>query len=116
MDWLVALTECFARNNLQESCLIIRRNSLTIDIRFNLQGCNMAFTAVHKFIRTEIAGGVFVMLAAVLALLVENSPLSGMYHHFLHMDLGMTIGAFVMIKPMHLWINDGLLCVFFLLV
>ena len=76
----------------------------------------MAFTAVHKFIRTEIAGGVFVMLAAVLALLVENSPLSGMYHHFLHMDLGMTIGAFVMIKPMHLWINDGLMSVFFLLV
>ncbi len=56
------------------------------------------------------------MAAAVGALLVANSPLAPLYDGFLHLRLTVSIDDFGVAKPLHLWINDGLMAVFFLLI
>ena len=63
---------------------------------------------LRDFLRSEAAGGILLMLAAALAMLVANSPLADSYFHSLHVYMG----------PLSLlhWINDGLMALFFLLV
>ena len=72
--------------------------------------------ALQDFLRMEAAGGLFLMMAAVLALVVANSPLSVHYKAFLNLPLEVRIGSFGIAKPLLLWINDGLMAVFFFLV
>jgi Na+:H+ antiporter, NhaA family len=64
----------------------------------------------------EAAGGVLLMLAAALALALDNSPLSWLYDALLSTPMTLRIGALVLDKPLLLWINDGLMAVFFFLV
>lgn len=75
-----------------------------------------ALTTLRDFLRLEAAGGLLLMGAAVLALLVANSPLAGIYTAFLELPVEARVGALGISKPMILWINDGLMAVFFLLV
>lgn len=56
------------------------------------------------------------MAATVMALIVANSPLAPYYGRFLDLPLAISIGAFGIAKPLLLWINDGLMAVFFFLV
>ena len=72
--------------------------------------------ALQEFLRLEAAGGLLLMAAAVLALLVANSPLAGHYTALMDLPLAVRIGSFGIAKPLLLWINDGLMAVFFLLV
>lgn len=69
-----------------------------------------------EFMRHEAAGGVVLMIAAVLALAAANSPLAGLYDGFLDTPVVVKIGALELAKPLLLWINDGLMAIFFLLV
>lgn len=73
-------------------------------------------SAISDFIRLESAGGILLLLAAVIALIVANSPLAGFYNGFLNTTVAIQIGALAINKPLLLWINDGLMAVFFLLV
>ena len=75
-----------------------------------------ALASLQDFLRLEAAGGLLLMGAAVLALVVANSPLAGIYTSFLELPVEAHIGALGISKPMILWINDGLMAVFFLLV
>ena len=75
-----------------------------------------ALATLQDFLRLEAAGGLLLMGAAVLALLVANSPLAGIYAAFLELPVEARVGALGISKPMILWINDGLMAVFFLLV
>lgn len=75
-----------------------------------------ALKALQEFLRLEAAGGLFLMLAAVLALVVANSPLAVHYSALLDLPLEIRIGTFGLAKPLLLWINDGLMAVFFFLV
>jgi NhaA family Na+:H+ antiporter len=68
------------------------------------------------FLRHEAAGGIVLLVAAVLALLVSNSPLAWTYDALLHTPMSVRIGTFAIDKPLLLWINDGLMAVFFFLV
>ena len=68
------------------------------------------------FIRHEAAGGLALMAAAALALMVCNSPLAWLYDGFRDLPVGVRIGPLALDKPLLLWINDGLMAVFFLLV
>ncbi len=68
------------------------------------------------FLRLEASGGLILMASAVLALVVANSPLAVYYAALLDVPLAITIGDFGIAKPLLLWINDGLMAVFFLLV
>lgn len=65
-------------------------------------------SVLRDFLHSEASGGILLMLAAALAMLVANSPLADSYFHGLHIYLG----------PLSLlhWINDGLMALFFLLV
>jgi NhaA family Na+:H+ antiporter len=68
------------------------------------------------FIRLESFGGVLLVITAVLALIAANSPLSGLYAELFHLPVQVRVGALNIDKPLLLWINDGLMAVFFLLV
>jgi Na+:H+ antiporter, NhaA family len=71
---------------------------------------------LQVFLRTESAGGLLLMAAACVALLVANSPLAGYYTALLEMPVSFQFGVAWLSKPLLLWINDGLMAVFFLLV
>ncbi len=77
---------------------------------------NKVLMALQDFLRLEAAGGLLLMVAAVLALVVANSPLSDYYAALLDLPLEIRIGTFGIAKPLLLWINDGLMAVFFFLV
>ena len=75
-----------------------------------------ALTSLQEFLRLEAAGGLLLMGAALAALLVANSPLAGGYAAFIGLPLEVRIGPLQLAKPLLLWINDGLMAVFFLLI
>ena len=64
----------------------------------------------------QAAGGVILLLAAVLAMLINNSPLQWLYDALLETPVTVRIGALVLDKPLLLWINDGLMAIFFFFV
>ncbi len=74
------------------------------------------FDRVTEFFRLESAGGLTLIAMAVLALVLSNSPLASGYEALLHAPVEVRIGALFIGKPLLLWINDGLMAVFFLLV
>ena len=71
---------------------------------------------LRDFLQKESAGGIVLIFAAALALAVANSPLATAYTALLDIPVVAAIGSFVIDKPMLLWINDGLMAVFFFLV
>lgn len=73
-------------------------------------------TAVRDFIKLESAGGILLLAAAVIAILVANSPLAALYDSLLGTTVAIQVGALSINKPLLLWINDGLMAVFFLLI
>ncbi|MEM7432525.1 MAG: Na+/H+ antiporter NhaA [Pseudomonadota bacterium] len=72
--------------------------------------------AIRDFMRLESAGGLILLAAAILALLVANSPLSALYASFLDTPIGVRVGALAIDKPLILWVNDGLMAIFFFLI
>ncbi|UVO54658.1 Na+/H+ antiporter NhaA [Sphingomonas sp. SUN039] len=73
-------------------------------------------SAMRAFLRSEAAGGILLMGAAALAMLIANSPLAWTYFHVLHLETGPVLTPKLGPMTVHLWINDGLMAVFFLLV
>lgn len=65
-------------------------------------------SALREFLESEAAGGILLMIAAILAMLVANSPWSSSYFDWLHEKAGPL--------SVHHWINDALMAIFFLLV
>ncbi|HEX8300283.1 Na+/H+ antiporter NhaA [Sphingomonas sp.] len=71
---------------------------------------------IADFIASEAAGGIVLMAASALALILANSPLAETYFHALHAVTGPVIAPAHGAMTTHLWINDALMAVFFLLV
>lgn len=71
---------------------------------------------IRQFLRLEAAGGMILIVAAVVALLMANSPLQGVYQMFLDIPVAVKIASLDISKPLLLWINDGLMAIFFLVV
>ena len=71
---------------------------------------------IREFFRFEVAASILLGIATILAIMVENSPIRYFYAHFLNMPVIIQIGDFSINKPLLLWINDGLMTIFFLLV
>lgn len=71
---------------------------------------------IKEFLKLETAGGLMLMGATVIALIVANSPLASYYAMFLNIPVAVQVGALEVAKPLLLWINDGLMAVFFFLV
>src|SRR5690242_14016467 len=76
----------------------------------------MRFGLLQRLFRHEAASGIVLMLASALALVLANSPLAGFYDLLLSLHGTVRVGNFGIEKPLLLWINDGLMAIFFLLV
>ena len=68
------------------------------------------------FIHLEASGGLVLMFTALLALIANNSLLASSYSGILNTPVAVQFGAFEIAKPFLLWINDGLMAIFFFLV
>jgi Na+:H+ antiporter, NhaA family len=64
----------------------------------------------------EMFAGLLLIGAAVIALVIANSPLAGLYETILSTSVQVLIGGYGIDKPFLLWINDGLMVLFFFLV
>lgn len=73
-------------------------------------------TAITRFLRLESAGGIILMMTATLAIIIANTPLAAYYNLLLDTPVEVRIGALEIAKPLLLWINDGLMAIFFFLV
>ncbi len=71
---------------------------------------------IRNFLQMESAGGIILMGAAALALIAANSPLTDYYDLFIETPVEIRVGALEIAKPLLLWVNDGLMAVFFFLV
>jgi NhaA family Na+:H+ antiporter len=75
-----------------------------------------SLSAIQRFLRWEAAGGLTLIVAAAVAIVWANSPLAELYSAILKAPAAVQVGSFQIAKPLLLWINDGLMAIFFLLV
>ncbi|MEC8416543.1 MAG: Na+/H+ antiporter NhaA [Pseudomonadota bacterium] len=68
---------------------------------------------VSDFLNRQAAPGILLMLATVLALIIANSPLDTVYDQLITMPVQISAGSWAIDKPLLLWINDGLMAIFF---
>lgn len=73
-------------------------------------------TGFKAFFKSEASGGMLLIMAAIVAMVLANSPLSPYYSGLLSTPFSIAVGDFALAKPIFLWINDGLMAIFFLLV
>lgn len=69
-----------------------------------------------KFLQLESASGILLLAFAMLAMVFANTPLKDLYFDFLGMPVSIQIGLFSIHKPLLMWVNDGFMAVFFVLV
>ncbi len=77
---------------------------------------NTEASFIGQFLQLESASGILMIIATLLALLIANSPLSEYYGALLEIPFAISIGSFAIAKPLLLWINDGLMAVFFFMI
>ena len=74
------------------------------------------FNTMEEFIKKESSSGLLLIVVTILALFLQNSFLTDFYTSFLHIPVQVTFGTFGIAKPLLLWVNDGLMAVFFFLI
>ncbi|MBV6272410.1 Na+/H+ antiporter NhaA [Alcaligenaceae bacterium CGII-47] len=74
------------------------------------------FATLERFLHIEAVSGIVLLIAAAIALIWANSPLAHSYHALWHAPLSIGFGGFVFSQPLHFWINDALMTIFFLVV
>lgn len=73
-------------------------------------------STVRDFIKLESAGGLLLIIAAVVAMAAANTPLRPVYGMLLDVTVAVQVGELAITKPLLLWVNDGLMAVFFFLI
>jgi len=76
----------------------------------------MVIGKLKEFLRLEASSGILLLLAAVLAMAAENSPLDVWYDSLLEIPVAIQFAEFKIAKPLLLWVNDGLMAIFFFLI
>ena len=71
---------------------------------------------IDSFIKNESSAGILLIIVTIVALILQNSALSSCYMGFLHTPVEIRFGALEIAKPLLLWVNDGLMAIFFLLI
>ncbi len=71
-------------------------------------------TPLEEFIHRQTTSGVLLMICAVIALVIANSPWQETYAHFLHTEIGIGFGSAEFSLSIHHWINELLMVTFFL--
>ena len=77
---------------------------------------NNVLNFFQNFLKKESASGILLMIAAVSAIIIANTPLYSIYDDLLEVPVEVRVGALYIAKPLILWINDGLMAVFFFLI
>jgi len=80
------------------------------------QAFDSVLSPLEEFIHRQTTSGVLLMLCAVIALVIANSPWSEAYHHLLQAKLTIGFTDFQISKTLHHWINDGIMAIFFFVV
>ena len=76
----------------------------------------MVFAGLYRMLRSDIGSGILLIASAAMALVLANSPLSHWYDLLMNTPVMIGVGEFEIHKPLLLWINDGLMAIFFFLV
>jgi NhaA family Na+:H+ antiporter len=76
----------------------------------------MVQSTFRNFFKLEAAGGIVLLIAAVFAMVLKNSPVGYVYEAFLDTPGVIQIGALEIAKPLFLWVNDGLMAIFFFMI
>ena len=71
---------------------------------------------VNRFIHLEYTSGVVLLLSVIVAIFWANSTFSATYHHVWEIPLSVGFADIVFSQPLHIWINDGLMAVFFFVI
>ena len=71
---------------------------------------------IEHFLKQESAGGILLVFASVLAMVLANSPFFSFYNLLIDTPVVVQVGALKLAKPLLMWVNDGFMAVFFLLV
>lgn len=75
-----------------------------------------AFATLERFLHIEAVSGIVLLLAAAIALIWANSPIAHSYHALWHTPISLGLGSATFSQPLHFWINDALMTIFFLVV
>jgi NhaA family Na+:H+ antiporter len=75
-----------------------------------------SFAGLTEFLRLESIGGIVLVIAAAVAMVWANSSIADLYDAILDLPVSVQAGAVTVAKPLLLWINDGLMAIFFLIV
>ncbi|NLC00995.1 MAG: Na+/H+ antiporter NhaA [Pseudomonas formosensis] len=75
-----------------------------------------AIATVERFMHIQASSGIVLLVTAAIALIWANSPFASSYHHLWHIPLSIGLGDLTFSQPLHFWINDVLMTVFFLVV
>ncbi len=76
----------------------------------------MAISSIKEFLSLESTSGTLLIAATVAALVIANSPVGPLYDTLIHVRMSVAIDQFEINKPLYLWINDGLMAVFFFVI
>lgn len=76
----------------------------------------LILTPLQKFVKIESFSGILLIFATIIALAWANSPFGDSYRELLQYDIGIVTKSFEFSLPSILWINDGLMAIFFFLI
>ena len=71
---------------------------------------------IRKFLQHQASAGIILMIATIFALICQNTFLSHFYNEFLRTPFSVSFGEYGLNKPLILWVNDGLMAIFFFLI
>ncbi len=77
---------------------------------------NWVLSPVEEFIHRQTTSGILLMLCAIAAISIANSPWNEAYHHLLELTFTVGVPGFQLSKSVHHWINDGLMAIFFFVI
>lgn len=71
---------------------------------------------INRFIQLEYSSGIILLFSVLIAILWANSGFQGSYHHLWDTKLALGAGLYQLNEPIHIWINDGLMAIFFFVI
>ncbi len=74
---------------------------------------DLVISAIRDFLKLESASGILLIGAMALAMIMNNTALDGLYQAIIKTPIAVQIGALIIDKPLLLWVNDGLMALFF---
>lgn len=76
----------------------------------------LLLSPIERFVNSQSFSGILLFGATIIALIWANSPWGASYHELFDYKVGVTSETFELSKPLILWINDGLMALFFLMI